>query len=72
MAMATSTYEVGGMSCQHCVQSVTGALSELDGVRSVEVDLDAGRVVVDAAEVLDPGTVQRAVESAGYELISSP
>lgn len=70
--MATSTYEVGGMSCQHCVQSVTGALSELDGVRSVEVDLDAGRVVVDAAEVLDPGTVQRAVESAGYELISSP
>ena len=42
----TSTWTVTGMTCEHCVASVTEELEELDGVQDVEVTLDGGRVVV--------------------------
>ena len=35
----TSTYAVAGMTCEHCVRSVTEEVSEVPGVTAVEVDL---------------------------------
>jgi copper chaperone len=40
--MATTTYQVTGMSCQHCVHAVTEELARVSGVSSVQVDLVPG------------------------------
>ena len=34
--------KIKGMSCQHCVMAVTKALTALDGVKDVKVDLKSG------------------------------
>ena len=69
--MSTSTYTVTGMTCGHCVASVTEEISELHGVRSVKVDLPTGAVTVDSDNPLDPADVRAAVEEAGYQLAAS-
>ncbi len=69
--MSTATYTVTGLTCQHCVNSVTEELSTIPGVTAVAVDLVAGgassvHVTSDAA--LDPDAVAAAVDEAGYQL----
>ncbi|HEV8571209.1 MAG TPA: cation transporter [Actinoplanes sp.] len=64
----TATYTVSGMSCEHCVQAVTGELSVLSGVADVRVDLDTGAVTVTSAAPLAVDAVRAAVDEAGYEL----
>jgi copper chaperone len=39
-----SILKVKGMSCQHCVMSVTKALGQLEGIKNVQVDLAKGEV----------------------------
>lgn len=68
---ATSTYDVTGMTCGHCVSSVTKEISQLDGVSSVDIDLVIGgssTVTVTSAAPLDPAAVAAAIDEAGYEL----
>lgn len=64
--MTTSTYTVTGMTCGHCVASVTEEVSEIPGVESVEVVLDTGSVTVTSSQPLEPAAVTAAVEEAGY------
>jgi copper chaperone len=64
----TYTGTVSGMTCGHCVASVTEEVQEIPGVERVEVDLDSGRLVVTSTQALDDGTVRAAVEEAGYQL----
>jgi copper chaperone CopZ len=64
----THTYNVRGMTCSHCVSSVSEELSGIDGVTDVAVDLSTGDVTVTSAAPLDRSTVAHAVEEAGYEL----
>lgn len=67
----TSEFLVDGMTCNHCVSSVTEELSALPGVDSVAVDLVAGgtsRVTVASVEPLNADAVRAAVEEAGYSL----
>ncbi len=64
-------YLVEGMTCGHCVSSVTEELSELSGVGAVDVQLHAGglsKVTVGSAVPLDADAVRQAVEDAGYRL----
>lgn len=68
--MAT-TLKVKGMSCQHCVMSVTKALGQLDGVRNVQVDLAKGEVRFDNTKEVATGKIEKAIADAGYEVISS-
>lgn len=65
----TSTYTVKGMTCGHCVQSVTEEVSEVAGVRGVEVDLASGRVTVSSDQPVDDAAVRAAVAEAGYEVV---
>jgi len=68
-------YLVSGMTCAHCVSSVTEELSEIDGVQSVTVDLNAGgvsRVTVASDVPVDAEAIRVAVAEAGYELVDSP
>jgi copper chaperone CopZ len=59
------------MTCGHCVSSVSEELGTLDGVESVEVDLNAGsvsRVTLTSQSALDVEAVRAAVNEAGYSL----
>ena len=58
----TATYDVTGMSCQHCIDAVTAEVGRLPGVEQVQVDLDAGRVTVSSADALELADVRRAVD----------
>ncbi len=66
--MTQTTYTVTGMTCQHCVSSVTEEVSEITGVSDVAVDLATGAVTVTSAEPVRDADVQAAVAEAGYEL----
>ena len=68
--MSTSIFTVEGMTCGHCVASVTEEITEIDGVTDVVVDLPTGAVTVTSAEPLDEAHVRAAVEEAGYRLAS--
>ena len=66
--MTTNTYTVTGMTCAHCVGSVTSEVSQIPGVTDVRVDLPTGEVAVTSTRPLDDAQVRAAVEEAGYEL----
>jgi copper chaperone len=64
-----ATYTVTGMTCGHCVSSVTEELTELGGVTAVAVDLPTGAVTVTSAAPLVIDAVRGAVTEAGYTLV---
>lgn len=68
--MATTTWQVQGMTCQHCVRAVTEEVSSIDGVREVEVHLETGRMDIDSDVAITAEAMAEAVERAGYELVS--
>ena len=55
-----------GMSCQHCVQTVTAAVVQVPGVAGVKVNLETGTVAVDTLQPVDPQNVADAITAAGY------
>lgn len=63
-----TTITVSGMTCGHCVNSVTEELSKLAGVTEVSVDLDSGKVEITSDADLDQAQIASAVEEAGYEV----
>jgi copper chaperone len=66
--MSTTTYTVTGMTCGHCVTSVTEEVSQVPGVTAVEVDLASGGLTVTSDAPVDEAAVRAAVEEAGYEV----
>ncbi|TFV66524.1 UNVERIFIED_ORG: copper chaperone [Bacillus sp. AZ43] len=66
--MSTATYTVVGMTCGHCVNSVTEEVSQVPGVSDVQVDLASGGLTVVSATDVDDAAVRAAVEEAGYEV----
>ena len=69
--MTTATYTVAGMTCGHCVASVTEEIGQLPGVQEVQVALDSGAVTVTSDTPLERAAVQGAVAEAGYELVDA-
>jgi copper chaperone len=67
----TQTYRVKGMTCGHCVNSVSSEVGALPGVDDVQVDLTSGTVTVKSAAALDEQSIREAVDEAGYELVSA-
>ncbi|MHB8482821.1 MAG: heavy-metal-associated domain-containing protein [Nitrospiria bacterium] len=67
--METKTLDIKGMTCQHCVKTVKGALEQIKGVKSVEVVLEKEKatVIYDPAQV-QAGQFKTAIEEAGYEI----
>ncbi|MBW4716823.1 heavy-metal-associated domain-containing protein [Saccharothrix obliqua] len=68
--MAQSVFTVTGMTCGHCVASVTEEVTRIDGVTDVAVDLPTGEVKVTSAVPVAEADVRAAVEEAGYALVS--
>ena len=66
--MTTSTYTVVGMTCQHCVSSVTEEVTQVPGVTDVDIDLATGKVTISSDTSVDDRAVRAAIEEAGYQI----
>ena len=60
--------KIKGMSCQHCVMAVTNALSALDGIKNVQVDLKSGTATYDEVKPIDASVIATAIKKAGYDV----
>jgi copper chaperone len=69
VGVTSATYEVKGMTCDHCVRAVSNEIGELPGVSDVKVDLAKGEVEVTSEEPLARDVVAAAVDEAGFELV---
>ncbi len=68
----TVELSVNGMTCGHCVASVTEELKEVPGVENVEVILNSGatsKVTVLTDKGVDDDALRAAVDEAGFELV---
>lgn len=61
--------KIEGMSCNHCVNHVTEALSEIDGVKNVNVNLDEKYAMVDVDNSDLENAIKFAIDEAGYEVV---
>ncbi|MFC7329153.1 heavy-metal-associated domain-containing protein [Marinactinospora rubrisoli] len=64
--MATAVYTVEGMTCGHCVSSVSEEVGQVTGVTDVQVDLASGALTVTSSTTVDDAAIRAAVEEAGY------
>ena len=62
------TINVKGMTCPHCVKHVTKALSGMEGVSDVVVDLDAGTAKFNASRDIADSELAAVLDDAGYEM----
>jgi copper chaperone len=70
----TQTYQVRGMTCDHCVRAVTSELEALDTVTGVTVDVvpqGDSTVTVTSSAPLESEAVRDAITRAGYELVGT-
>jgi copper chaperone len=63
-----ATVKIKGMRCGHCVASVTKALSDIDGVKNVQVNLEKGEATFDEAKTVDAGTIKKVISGIGFEV----
>ena len=68
--MKIDQYRVPGVSCQHCINAVTAEVSKLEGVQSVQVNLDTKLVTVEHGEGVAPASIVAAINEAGYDEVS--
>lgn len=64
-------FRVAGMTCGHCVSSVSEELAKLDGVSDVQIALVPGgisTVTIYGSENVSPDAVRAAIAETGYEL----
>lgn len=64
-----TTLKIQGMMCAHCQKHVTEALSAMQGVREVHVDLEQGTANVRADRDIPQTEFQKVIAEAGYELV---
>ena len=65
----STTIKVKGMSCQHCVASVTKALSEIEGITDVQVDLEKGEATFNEQSPIDNAIIKDAITKIGFEVV---
>lgn len=63
--MTTTQYTVPEMGCEGCEDIITDAVSNVDGVQSIETDLESKTVTVEGD--VDTDEVVRTIDYAGYE-----
>lgn len=63
-----ATVKIKGMRCGHCVGSVTKALSGIDGLGNVQVDLDKGEATYDESKPVSAEKIREVISSIGFEV----
>ena len=70
--MTKELLKVEGMTCQHCVQTITDALGKIDGINKVAVDLDKKEVQVDYNEQRTSlQQISDKIVEVGFELVKN-
>jgi copper ion binding protein len=65
----TRQLQIKGMSCAHCVQTVTKALESVPGVTKAQVTLETGIAAVQlSSDQVSAEQLRRAVQEVGYEV----
>jgi len=64
-----ATIKVKGMSCQHCVASVTKALNDVDGISNVNVDLDKGEANYTETVPVPLEKIKEVISTIGFEVV---
>jgi copper chaperone len=64
-----TSIKIKGMTCQHCVQAVTQALKNIEGISSVSVDLGKGEARYEEDRPVAMETVKKAIQEAGYQVV---
>jgi len=64
------TLHIDGMYCSHCAGLINIQMYQLDGVKDVKVSIGDKTAVITSDRVLDEHDLFRAVEKAGYTLVS--
>ncbi len=70
--MSTTDFGVTGLTCNHCVMTVSRAVALVPGVTGVSIDLVANgesTLHVESDTAMDVAMVAEAVDGAGYELV---
>ncbi|WP_182354340.1 heavy-metal-associated domain-containing protein [Flaviflexus huanghaiensis] len=67
--MTTTEYKVTGMTCGHCERHVTEEVTQVDGVESVDVSHETGRLIVTSSKDITDADIIAAVDEAGYEAV---
>ena len=63
--------KIDGMSCQHCVKTVTDVMMDIDGVSQVKVNLKKGEARLKfERDLLDLELLETAIVTAGFEFVS--
>jgi copper chaperone len=68
MTTTTATFSVDGMTCGGCVRSVTGAITQVPGVRKVDVSLEGKSATVEFDATVAPAAIVAAIEGAGFDV----
>jgi copper chaperone len=74
MSTITTTVSVSGMTCGHCISSVTEEIESLAGVEEVDIDHNAGgisTVTITSSQELSPAEIGEAVAEAGYLVVAN-
>ena len=74
MGTVSTSVSVSGMTCGHCVSSVSEELESLAGVEKVDVDLNSGgisTVTITSTVALSSSEIGEAVAEAGYMVVAN-
>ena len=74
MSTISTTVSVSGMTCGHCISSVSEELESLAGVETVDVDRNTGgksTVTITSSQELSPSEIGEAVAEAGYLVVAN-
>lgn len=63
-----SSLKIKGMSCQHCVMTVTKTIGSLEGVKDVKVSLEKGEASFEHDAEINMNDLQAKLQKAGFEV----
>lgn len=67
--MATTTYDITGMTCGHCENHVREEIEKIAGVTDIKVSHATGKLVITSNTELNDDDIVAAVDEAGYEAV---
>ena len=67
--MITSEFVVAGMTCGHCEKAVHAEVSQITGVRAIEISVATGKLRVIAGTPVEDQQILNAVDEAGYQAV---
>jgi len=62
-------FKVDGMHCEKCASRVKNALLDMEGIQSIDINLESKEVKVDVKDNIDVNILKERIEDLGYTVI---